>query len=73
MILENKLGSIFIMSIIGELKALIKKGQKTGTMIFRKNGEETGRVDVIANEDVEKKSIIDIISDFILALTGAQK
>ena len=55
------------------LKAPIKKGQKTGTMIFRKNGEETGRVDVIANEDVEKKSIIDIISDFILALTGAQK
>ena len=55
------------------LKAPIKKGQKTGTMIFRKNCEETGRVDVIANEDVEKKSIIDIISDFILALTGAQK
>lgn len=52
------------------LTAPVKAGQKIGTMCFIRNGEETGRIDINAGEDVEKKGIVSIIGEFIAMIVG---
>lgn len=55
------------------LKAPITAGQKLGEVKFTQNGEEIGRVDVVAKNDVAKKGIFAIIGDFFASLTGKNR
>lgn len=48
-----------------KLKAPIKKGDIAGKTVFLKNGEEIESVELVCVEDVEKKSYIDIVNDFL--------
>lgn len=52
------------------IMAPVKAGQKIGTMCFIRNGEEIGRIDINAGEDVEKKGIVSIIGEFIAMIVG---
>lgn len=49
---------------LNPVKAPIKKGDTVGQMIFLKNGEEIEKVDLVAEEDVNKKSYFDTVGDF---------
>ena len=52
------------------ITAPVRAGQKIGTMSFMRNGEETGCIDINAGEDVDKKGIAAIISEFIAMIAG---
>ena len=56
--------------IFENLTAPIKAGDKIGTMHFMRDGKEEGSVDIVAADDVEKKSIAKIIGSFFAMLTG---
>lgn len=55
------------------LKAPIASGQKLGEVKFTQNGEEIGRVDVVAKNDIARKGIFAIIGDFFARLAGINK
>ena len=43
------------------LQAPIKKGEKVGEVIVTVDGKEMGRVDVVAAEDIERASLLDVM------------
>lgn len=53
-----------------EIKAPVTKGQVVGNMVFRAEGEEIGEVELVAGEDINKKSFTDIIGELFNRLFG---
>ena len=53
-----------------EIKAPVKKGDKVGKIEFMLNGEKVGEVDVVADNDVEKKSFGQFLSEIFKRLIG---
>lgn len=52
------------------LTAPVKQGDKIGEIIAKVDGEEIGRVDIVAKEDVEKASILNILSKMFHTMMG---
>lgn len=50
------------------IKAPIEKGQVVGNMVFKFDGNEIGEVELTAGESVAKKSLTEIIGEFISGL-----
>ena len=48
-----------------KLKAPIKKGDIAGKAVFLKDGNEIESVELVCSEDVDKKSYIDTVNDFL--------
>lgn len=53
-----------------EIKAPVKKGDKVGKIEFMLNGEKVGEVDVVTDNDVEKKSFGQFLSEIFKRLIG---
>ena len=51
--------------IIDGIKAPVVKGTKIGEAIYTSNGEEIGRIDILAEEDIKKASLNDILRKLI--------
>ncbi|MCL2062281.1 MAG: D-alanyl-D-alanine carboxypeptidase [Firmicutes bacterium] len=54
-------------STAAKLKAPVQAGQKAGELIVRLNGEELGRVNLITEKSIARKSYLDIINDMTSA------
>jgi len=53
-----------------QLTAPVKKGQKVGEIIYEQDGQEIARVDVIAEENVEKASFFQLFVRMIKGWFG---
>lgn len=54
--------------LLESIKAPIEKGQVVGNMVFKFDGNEIGEVELTAGESVAKKSLTEIIGEFISGL-----
>ena len=54
------------------IAAPIKKGDKVGEIIFKVDGAEIGRANVVADEDVEKISFFTLLPRMFKMLIGAK-
>lgn len=50
-----------------EAVAPVKKGEIAGTLYFEKDGKEIKKVELVYGEDLEKKSWLDTVRDFIVS------
>ena len=53
-----------------EINAPVEKGQVVGNMVFRADGEEIGEIELVAGEDIAKKSFADVIGELFHRLFG---
>ncbi len=59
---------VFYDSII----APVKKGDKVGEITFSENGNRTASVDIVADEDVEKKGFAQVFADILMMLAAGE-
>ena len=72
-VVDKKAGTEVEMETIlpDELDAPVTAGEIIGRAEFKINGESIGSVDLVAAEDVEKKSFLMLLGDIIKSLVGA--
>lgn len=51
-----------------EIKAPIEKGQVIGNMVFTADGEEVGEIELVAGEEIAKKSFTAVLGEIFLKL-----
>ncbi len=62
---ENKDGVTYELVFEDNLQAPLEQGSKIGEAIFKCNGEEIGRMDIVSKESVDKGNIFRVIWDSI--------
>ena len=53
--------------------APVKKGDKIGEIIYKTDGVELGRADIVADEDIEKISFLTLLPRMFKTMIGAKR